>query len=143
MAAGPRAALVAPAVLALAACNAILGSGATLQRDGSILRVTAPGNSDVAAANGWLCPADPGPGEIWSASGRTRLTEAGCLDLGANRQPAGAAQQYIGQVDLSSVSADGRAAFAGRGTWLLYVASGGEGFEHVWSAQVSAVSVAP
>ena len=132
-------AIVLLGVLA-AACNPMAGFGTTIQRNGTILRVSMPGRGE-ADARGWLCPGDPGPGEKWSKAGMVRLDAAGCLDLGLNATPAGEAPAYTGTFDLANVDTARIRAFAAIPTWMLIVVTGGQGFEHVSTTQIPAIAL--
>ncbi|MBI2778029.1 MAG: hypothetical protein HYX57_12320 [Chloroflexi bacterium] len=144
---GPRTGAAVLAVLALivgffAACSPLAGFGASIRRDGSLIQVSFPGRGEPDA-RGWLCPADPGPGEIWSKAGAARLETAGCLDLGFNTTPQGAAPAWLGRLDLATLDGSRLVPFAGRTAWHLIVVTGGEGFEKVSTTQIAAIALQP
>ena len=136
------ASLAAVVAIALVACGPTTGFGVVIGRDGSRIHLTMPGRNE-ANTQGWLCPEDPGPGEVWGQKGATRLRAAGCLDLGFTATNPNGAPDWEGTVDLSTLSDDQLAPFAGKSSFRFIVVSGANGGVHEASVEVPSVDMTP
>jgi hypothetical protein len=116
-------------------------SDVQVERNGTFVTMSVVGWIDKPT-RAWLCPADPGPGEIWGNAGATRLNAAGCFDLGMTAPPPGETRWSL-TIDERGIPRDKVAGFAPVASYrLLLVASVGGNLRSHLSA-LPPMSLAP
>lgn len=138
----PRLVLLTLLVPIIAACNPLAGLGATVAREGTRLNIVVQGYRE-ADTQGYLCPADPGPGPDRGEEGHSRLLRAGCLDLGVTEVVDPDARGWSATVNLESLASAQLEAFSNRTTYRLVLVSGGEEGGRSYATDVPAVNLVP
>jgi hypothetical protein len=130
------------AVLAAVAAGCSAGpNDISATREGSVVRLTAPGWTD-ANTSGWLCPADPGPGTDTGAARDARLAAAGCVAL-VRSDPAPGANGWSGTFDINTLGSDQLSRFPIGGTYRLVLVAEAGGDLHELHADISSLSLVP